>query len=84
MLDASGAVDYEWSPLQGLSDPGIADPECTVDENTTYTVTGTDANGCVNTDDVFISVNYLPDVDAIASPYTIDVFLGGRPVPWMC
>ena len=60
----------------GLSDPGIADPECTVDENTTYTVTGTDANGCVNTDDVFISVNYLPDVDAIASPYTIDVYLG--------
>ena len=76
VLDASGAVDYEWSPAVGLSDPGIADPECTVDENTTYTVTGTDANGCVNTDDVFISVNYLPDVDAIASPYTIDVFLG--------
>lgn len=75
-LTATGATTYEWSPTDGLSDPNIANPECTVDEATTYTVTGTDDNGCINTDDVFVSVNYLPEVNAVASPYTIDVFLG--------
>ena len=30
----------------------------------TYTVTGTDANGCVNTDQVDVTVNPLPVVDA--------------------
>ena len=75
-LEASGAVTYEWSPEVGLSDPNIANPECTVDDETTYTVTGTDANGCINTDEVNVSVNYLPEVIAVASPYTIDVFLG--------
>jgi hypothetical protein len=29
---------------------------------TTYTVTGTDANGCVNTDQVVVSINALPTV----------------------
>ena len=31
---------------------------------TTYTVTGTDNNGCINTDQVNITVNSLPSVDA--------------------
>ena len=75
-LEAGGAVTYEWSPADGLSDPNVQNPECTVDEETTYTVTGTDANGCINTDEVNVSVNFLPDVNAVASPYTIDVFLG--------
>ncbi len=30
----------------------------------TYTVTGTDANGCINTDDITVTVNPLPAVDA--------------------
>ena len=30
----------------------------------TYTVTGTDANGCSNTDAVDVTVNALPTVDA--------------------
>ena len=38
----------------------IATPTTT----TTYTVTGTDTNGCVNTDDVTVIVNPLPIVDA--------------------
>lgn len=75
-LDASGAVEYEWSPTDGLSDPNIANPDCTVDVETEYTVTGTDENGCINTDQVNVSVNFLPEVTAIANPYTIDVFLG--------
>jgi hypothetical protein len=39
----------------------------------TYSVTGTDANGCVNTDDVSIVVNNLPTVSAVASDSTICV-----------
>lgn len=75
-LEATGGVSYVWSPEEGLSDPNIANPICTVDDATTYTVTGTDANGCVNTDEVSVTVNYLPEVIETANPYTIDVFLG--------
>ncbi|MFN3939162.1 MAG: gliding motility-associated C-terminal domain-containing protein [Chitinophagales bacterium] len=75
-LGATGGVSYVWSPAIGLDNPNIANPVCTVDEETVYTVTGTDANGCVNTDEMTVSVNYLPEVIAVANPYTIDVFLG--------
>ena len=35
---------------------------------TTYTVTGTDANGCVNTDNNVVTVNPFPDANVSASP----------------
>ena len=38
---------------------------------TTYTVTGTDGNGCINTDIITVTVNALPNVIANASPSTI-------------
>jgi gliding motility-associated-like protein len=75
-LDADGAVTYSWSPTTGLSDPDSETPICTVDEETTYTVTGTDANGCENTDEITVSVNYLPPVTATATPPVIDSYLG--------
>ena len=75
-LEATGGVSYVWTPAIGLSNPNIANPICTVDDETTYTVTGTDENGCVNTDEIIVSVNYLPEIIATANPYTIDVFLG--------
>lgn len=75
-LEATGAETYVWTPTTGLSDPNIANPVSTVDEGTTYTVTGTDANGCINTDDVSLTVDLLPDVTAVADPYSIDAFLG--------
>lgn len=34
------------------------------DVSTVYTVTGTDDNGCVNTDDVAVTVNELPEIEA--------------------
>ncbi len=74
-LEATGGVSYVWTPAIGLSNPNIANPICTVDDETIYTVTGTDVNGCVNTDEMTVTVNYLPEVTATASPYTIDVFL---------
>ena len=58
---ASGAGvggTYEW-------DGGIIDgTPFTPIATDTYTVTGTDANGCSNTDDITITVNELPLIDA--------------------
>lgn len=59
-----GAVTYSWS--NGVSNGVSFNPSSTQ----TYTVTGTDANGCTNTDQVTINVNPLPAVDA-GSPQTV-------------
>lgn len=75
-LEASGAVDYSWSPSTGLSCDDCPDPVCTVDDNTTYTVTGTDENGCVNTAEINISVFSTLDITVTADPGTIDVYQG--------
>jgi gliding motility-associated-like protein len=63
-LNASGAVSYVWSPATGLSNPNIGNPSYSGATDVTLTVTGTDANGCVNTDDVTLTVQPLPVVIA--------------------
>ncbi|MGB3947617.1 MAG: PKD domain-containing protein [Bacteroidia bacterium] len=61
-LYASGATTYSWSPAQGLdvtSGPVvIATPSVT----TTYYVTGSDSNGCSDTDSITITVNPSPPI----------------------
>ena len=57
-LSGSGAVDYTWD--NGVTDGDPFDATAT----TTYTVTGEDANGCEDTDQVTVTVNALPAVDA--------------------
>jgi gliding motility-associated-like protein len=74
-LGASGAVTYEWSPTTGLNDGSIADPIFSGTSTTTFTVTGTDANGCSDTDDVTVTVNPLPV--AVIDPIA-DVCLGAE------
>ncbi|MEM6344659.1 MAG: gliding motility-associated C-terminal domain-containing protein [Bacteroidota bacterium] len=54
-LQATGAVTYVWTPATGLSNANIANPIATPTDTTLYTVTGTDANGCVNTDQVTVT-----------------------------
>jgi len=59
-LSGTGAVSYSWnnSVTNGVAfTPGATD---------TYTVTGTDGNGCINTDAVTVTVNPIPVVDANA------------------
>ena len=58
-LSASGALHYLWQPTTTLSDPSIADPQASPAEQTTYMVTGTDANGCVDTDTVTVKISTL-------------------------
>lgn len=55
-LNASGALTYVWTPAKWLNNPLIANPIATTTENVSYVVSGTDANGCVNTDTVNIEV----------------------------
>lgn len=63
-ITATGGVSYSWSPVTGLDDPldsvVVASPNAT----TTYTITGTDSNGCTNTADVTATVLPPPAVDA--------------------
>jgi len=56
VLQGAGADTYLWSPLVGLSDPQSANPEASPLSETTYFVTGTDVNGCVNIDSVNITI----------------------------
>jgi hypothetical protein len=60
MLTATGAITYNWDNGLGMGSTKTIDPLVT----TTYTVTGTDNNGCINTDAVKVTVNSLPLVSA--------------------
>ncbi len=59
-LSATGAQTYQWSPAIGLDDASTAAPTFTAGTTTTFTVTGTDANGCIATDDVMVTVLTTP------------------------
>jgi len=57
-LWAAGATYYIWSPVTYLDNSNAVDPTSVSPlETITYTVTGTDVNGCVNTADVTVTVN---------------------------
>ena len=58
ILTGNGGVSYVWN--NGISNGVAFTPVAT----TTYTVTGTDANGCQNTDQVTVTVNSLPTINA--------------------
>jgi uncharacterized protein (TIGR02145 family) len=60
-LNGSGATSYAWN--NGVTN-GVA---FTPANTQTYTVTGTNANGCSNTAQVTVSVNVLPTVSAGAN-----------------
>jgi hypothetical protein len=57
-LSATGGLSYSWN--NGVNNGVAFSPSATQ----TYTVTGVDANGCSNTDQVLVTVNALPTVDA--------------------
>lgn len=66
VLTAAGGSTYAWS--MGLSGTVNTVYPTT---NTTYSITGTDGNGCVNSASATIVVNAAPTVTAAASPTTI-------------
>lgn len=59
-LSGAGGVSYTWD--NGVTDGTAFNASVTA----TYTVIGTDANGCENTDNVTVTVNPLPTVSMTA------------------
>ena len=77
-LSGTGASSFTWD--NGVSD-GVAFNATTT---TTYTVTGTDVNGCENTDDMLVTVTSSPNVVAVAAADSVcvnweNVTLSGSP-----
>ncbi len=63
----TGSLTYEWSPIEGLSNPNIQNPIVSPTMTTTYVVTVTDENGCTGTDDITVIVNDTPAVTNVTS-----------------
>lgn len=61
-LSAVGAATYSWSPSTGLSAANISNPVFTAGSTTTFSVTGTGANGCSATGTVIITVKASPSI----------------------
>lgn len=53
-LTASNAVSYLWSPANTLTNSNQANPVARPNQNTVYTVTGTDINGCLTSDSLTV------------------------------
>ena len=71
-LGASGAATYTWSPATGLTGANTATPSANPSTTQNYTVTGTDANGCQNTDQVTVTVFSQPVVTASSTSPIIE------------
>jgi len=67
-LFPSGAVSYVWTPATGLSCTACTNPVTSVTVTTTYTVTGTDVNGCKDTASVKVNVSPTPLPPGVVSP----------------
>ena len=75
-------VTYAWNNGASLSSTTIANPSANPIVTTTYTVTVTDANSCTSTDQIVITVNPAPNVDAGADQNLCignSVTIGGSP-----
>ncbi|CAM3387810.1 T9SS C-terminal target domain-containing protein [Pontibacter korlensis] len=60
-LRGSGGATYLWEPATGLNDPSLQNPIARPEETTTYTLTITTAEGCVDTASVTVEV--IPAID---------------------
>ncbi len=72
-LNATGGVNYSWSPATGLSSTTIANPVATLSSSVTYTITSNNG-GCIYTDNLAVTVvsgNPAATVAIAASPSNI-------------
>ena len=63
-LQASGGINYLWSPAVGLSNVNIANPVASPADSTIYSVIITSANNCADTATVAIHVFKKPTANA--------------------
>ncbi|MFH0864848.1 MAG: PKD domain-containing protein [Bacteroidota bacterium] len=86
ILNASGGINYLWSPGTGLTPTSVYNPTANPTSTTVYTVTVTDANNCFATDDIIITVNPVPtSAFTLTSPVcvgqTSDIVYTGTATP---
>ncbi len=65
VLYVTGANTYTWMPAAGLSCSSCSQPTASPASTTTYTVTGTDGQGCTSTATSVISVIPVPNVNSM-------------------
>ena len=82
-LNATGGINYNWTPDSTINNGLIQTPDATPFDNETYVVSVTDINNCSNTDTVFLEVHPNVPTDAGGDTLTIcegtSVTLGGSP-----
>jgi gliding motility-associated-like protein len=61
-LKGSGGIIYNWSPPFGLSDPSIANPRATLQQDATYFLTASTPAGCESRDTINIRVFKGPEI----------------------
>ncbi len=59
-LSCGGGVSYSWLPDSDLDDNTVSSPIASPSVTTTYTVIGTDINGCTNSSTTVLTVKPLP------------------------
>ncbi|MBU3675645.1 MAG: gliding motility-associated C-terminal domain-containing protein [Chitinophagaceae bacterium] len=80
-LVASGAVIYSWLPSTGLSNATIANPIANPSVTTTYTITGTNANGCSASTTITLNVGATLNITTNPSNPSI---CNGQTIPLSC
>lgn len=68
--NGAGTNNYNWAPSTGLSVTSGSVTTASINNTTSYTVTGTDANGCSNSDVVTVTIDNSFNVSFNANPTT--------------
>jgi hypothetical protein len=76
-LTATGATNYTWSPAATLSSANGSVVVASPTTSTTYTVRGSNGNGCISTQTISIIVNPLPLLTNVISIGGVNVCASG-------
>ncbi|GAB4477534.1 MAG: hypothetical protein OHK0057_27350 [Thermoflexibacter sp.] len=89
VIGGTAPYTYLWTPATGLDDPTISNPTATLTEedgsSITYTLLVTDSKGCVDTDDIVVTINPLPTAQAGSDQEVCSgniITLGGSPTAY--
>lgn len=78
-LWAANGVSYFWTPVNLVNNPYTSTVQATPNAPTEYVVAGTDMNGCVDTDTVFVDLYPTPFIQTNPDVYA---FLGDQVQLW--